>query len=779
MGLSFINWLLLGGITLVTVPIVLHLLMRRKPVPHAFPAMRFLQIKARETRRRLKLQHLLLLLVRVAAILLLALALARPVLRGSKWLAAGEGPVAVACVIDTAPRMQLREGNQTRLDVVSELAADLFAKLPRESMIAVVDTAGSGAAFSPSRAAARSRIDRLTAMSPVEGLPAAMADAARLLESSPLPHREVYVFTDLSRGGWERPIPPNWDDLHPSVNVFFIDVSAKNPQNFAVENLELSAEQVAVGSLVTVTAATRRIGPEATRSVAVELLAASGEFFRRGEKPVVWREGKTGQVQFELGGLEPGLHQGRVAIDGGDSLAADDAIDFTIEVGPSPRVLVATSEPIETTGFFFTEAVAPLPLVRAGRSDFTVTLIPFADLETESWDEFRGMVLLDPPALRPGTWALLRQWISQGGGLVVWLGPQAGSPNDFNSPASEAVLGGQLKRVWRNTDRNNYFAPAALDHPLLAAFRRVGDVVPWQDFPVFRHWEFLPTTADQQVQPEELVLPASPLVPYRNGLPAILEKPLGQGKVIVVTTPVSQAASDPDVWNLLATGFEPWPFVMLANEMLGHAVANQDFLNITAGEVASLRVGRRDLPTATVRTPLGDTFPVAVDQQRGTIAITATRQPGSYGVRSGGNVGGVTRGFSVSLPPAAIDFRRLRKAELSAALGTNHLIVDDIDSLVRDVTRERVGVELSGWVLLLAAFLLAIDWVLANRFYTSRLGADPEAGAAEIFAENLARTTEGVSNQIALLPPPVPPLPPVTSPPPLPADFGLPTEPQS
>jgi hypothetical protein len=778
MGLSFLNWLLLGGAALVAVPILLHLLMRRKPVPHAFPAMRFLQSKAQETRRRIKLQHLLLLLVRAALIFLMALAVARPVLRGGGWLATGEGPVAVACVIDTAPRMLLREGNRTRLDVVSELAADLFAELPRESQIAVLDTNGSGAAFSPSRAAASSRIDRLTTASAVGGLPTAMADAARLLESALLPQRELYVFTDLSRGGWEQPIPPDWEGLHPSISLFFVDVSAKNPQNFALENLELSAEQIAVGSPVTVTVTARRVGPEATRSVAIELLLASGEFLRRGEKPVVWREGEASLVQFELSGLEPGLHQGRVVIEGGDPLGADDAIDFTIEVGPSPRVLVAAPEPIETTALFFTEAVAPLSLVRAGRSDFTVTRVPFTDLETEAWDEFRGMVLLDPPAFRPGTWGLLRQWVSQGRGLVVWLGPQAGPPEEFNSPASEAVLGGQLKRVWRNADRSNYFAPTVFDHPVFAAFRRVADGVPWQDFPVFRHWEFQATAPDDQIS-AEVGLPASPLVSYRNGLPAVLEKPLGQGRVIVVTTPVSQPANDANVWNLLATGFEPWPFVMLANEMLRHAVASQDDLNITSGEVASLRTGRRDLPTVTVRTPLGDTFPAAVDQQRGAIAITATRQPGSYGVQSGGDVGGVVRGFSVSLPPAATDFRRLREAELTAALGPNHRLVTDVDSLVRDVARERVGVELSGWLLLLAACLLAIDWVLANRFYAPRSGADPEAGAAERFVESVAATNGDEAAQAAVLPPPVPPPPSPALPPPLPADFGLPKEPQS
>ena len=775
MGLSFLNVFLLGGMALIAVPLVLHLLMRRKPVPHAFPAMRFLLARAQEKKRRLNLQHVLLLLVRMGLLLLVANALARPVLRGSRWLTAGEGPVAVACVIDTSPRMLLREGNRTRLDVVSELATDLFATLPEKSMLAVVDTSGSGAAYSPSRAAAASRIKRLTAGPAASSLPEAMADAARLLESAPLTRRELYVFTDRSPGGWEQPVPADWDQAHPGISLLFVDVAAESPQNFALTDLHLSAEQIAVGRPMSVSVATRRVGPEATRSVAIELLTGRGDFMRRGEKPVVWREGETGQVRFDLNGLEPGLHQGRVVIDGGDAMVADDAIDFTVEVGPSPRVLVAAPEPIEATGLFFTEAVAPLPLVKAGRSDFTVTLVPLADLETESWAEFLGIVLLDPPALRPGTWGLLRQWVSQGGGLVVWLGPEAGSPEDFNSPASEAVLGGRLERVWRDADQTNYLAPTALDHPLLAAFRRVGDAVPWQDFPVFRHWEFQPTSPEQQPAGDP-ASPAIPVVTYRNGLPAVLEKSLGQGRVLVVTTPVSQAANDPNAWNLVATGFEPWPFVMLANEMLNHAVASQDDLNISSGQVASLRIGRRDLPTATVQTPLGDTFPVAVDQRRGTVKVTATRQPGNYGVRSGGDVGGVARGFSVSLPPSATDFRRLSDERLAAALGANHRIVADMQSLVRDVTRERVGVELSGWLLFLAALLLVIDWGVSNRFYAPRHGADPEIGAAVAFAESLDAGGEAAG----VTPPPVPP--PAAGPalpPPLPTDFSLPTEPQS
>ena len=166
MGLSFITPMLLGGAALVAVPLVLHLIMRRKPVPHEFPALRFLRERAVANRRRLQVSHLFLLLLRMAAVALLALALARPVLRGAGWLADGEGPVAAALVFDTAPRMALREANETRLERAAKLARVLLDKLPEGSKVAVLDTAGAPAAFSPSAAAAAARVERLAAAPP-------------------------------------------------------------------------------------------------------------------------------------------------------------------------------------------------------------------------------------------------------------------------------------------------------------------------------------------------------------------------------------------------------------------------------------------------------------------------------------------------------------------------------------------------------------------------------------------------------------------------------------
>ena len=749
MGVSFLTPALLGGAALVAVPILLHLATRRKPVPHDFPALRFLRERMVANRRRLRLNHLLLLLVRMAAIALVALALARPVLRGAGRLGDREAPVAAVFVFDTAPRMDLREANRTRLEQAAALARVLLGKLPGGSRVAVLDTAGGAAAFAPSAAAVAARIDRLATATPVQSLSAAIDDGLRLFATAELPRHELYVFTDCSRGAWEDAPALDLAASHPDTAVLFVDVAATAPQDFGIEAVDLSGDRVPAGTALGITARLRRAGPAEARGVAVELLGPDGRYARRGIKPVTFREAEAVQLDLDLPGLEPGTRQGRLVIDGADDLAADDAWAFTVDVGAPARVLVAAPAPAARTGLFLTQAIAPAVLAKSGQARFEARLIDAAALAATPWDDCRGIVLVDPPPLPEATWEALAGWVGGGRGLVVWLGPRAVSAEAFNTAASRRVLGGGIVRTWRTADGGNFLAPAALDHPILAAFRRVGDAVPWQDFPVTRHWEF--AAAEGEGGPD--ATPAAVVAAYRNGLPAVLERRLGRGTVVVITTPVSQPAGDRDAWNTLATGFEPWPFVMLANETLLHAIDVADDRNVVAGRPAVLHLDRRDVNAAFVRTPAGDDFPAAIDQKRGTITVTATQLPGNYAVRLGGGEGVVAQGFSANLDPAATDFRRLPRERLAELLGPGQRLARTEAELVRDVNLERVGSELFGWTILLVAAAVAGDWILANRFYAPR-EIDAAARPAAEFAAADAAPAAGAG------PPPVPPAPP-------------------
>lgn len=708
MAVSFLTPMLLAGTALVSVPVLLHLLMRQKPVKQEFPAIQFLKKRIVSNRRSLRINHLLLLLARIAAIVLLAFAMARPVVRNVAWLADVKEPVAAVLVFDTAPRMELLEANKTRLEQAVALAEDLFEKLSPSSEIGIIDTAGNHITFSASVSAARKKVKQLTVASPVNSLSTSISEGLQLLKTSERARKELYIFTDCSRGALSSMKPFTNENESENVSILWIDVGAVSIANCAIDSVALSSDQLAVGTSLVITVATTRTGPPVTRGLAVEVLDENGAYVRRAEKPFIWKADSSGQVNFEITGLAPGTRQGRVIILGNDDLPADDVRSFTLDVGAPSKVIIAAPSPVNRTGVFMAQAIAPVALERAGRSRFDAELVDIGSLNAVSWDDTEVIVLVDPPPLPDRMWQQLSEWVAGGKGLIVWLGPQAAEPKRFNSEGSENLLGGRLVRVWRSPDDSNYISPSSLDHPVLEPFRRVSDTVPWQDFPVERHWEF---------RPNEEGHTATRVVSYRNGLPAVLENRFEEGTVLVVTTSISQAADDPSAWNSLATGFEPWPFVILANEVVLYSMGNQDNRNITSGEPAIIHVTRRDVHSVFVRTPVGDEIPIAVDPKQRVITVSDTGVTGNYAVRSGGGVGGFRRGFSVNLSPSATDFRRLNPEQLSAVLGKDNKLAKSKEDLVRDVELGRIGAEFFGWFILLASCAMLIDWVLANRFY--------------------------------------------------------------
>src|SRR5438132_11919139 len=115
--MTFVHPLLLGGLLLVGVPVLIHLIMRQKPKRLPFPAFRFRLAKHRTNQTRLRLRHLLLLLLRMAVIAALCLALVRPALTGGVLSPFNDGrPVNAVLLIDTSYSMEYALAGKSRLD---------------------------------------------------------------------------------------------------------------------------------------------------------------------------------------------------------------------------------------------------------------------------------------------------------------------------------------------------------------------------------------------------------------------------------------------------------------------------------------------------------------------------------------------------------------------------------------------------------------------------------------------------------------------------------------
>lgn len=126
--MSFANPLLLiAGLLAVALPIVIHILFRRRRRPVRWAAMRFLIEAYRKQRRRTRLEQFLLLLCRCLIVALLAVALGRPLLGGGAGDAQGARTLYV--LLDNSIASGAVDGGDAEFEGVRRRAVEAVREL--------------------------------------------------------------------------------------------------------------------------------------------------------------------------------------------------------------------------------------------------------------------------------------------------------------------------------------------------------------------------------------------------------------------------------------------------------------------------------------------------------------------------------------------------------------------------------------------------------------------------------------------------------------------------
>jgi hypothetical protein len=206
---------------------------------------------------------------------------------------------------------------------------------------------------------------------------------------------------------------------------------------------------------------------------------------------------------------------------------------------------------------------------------------------------------------------------------------------------------------------------------------------------------------------------------FSNGEPALLERQWGEGTVLVMTTPVTDPArpAGRSAWNELPTSEEPWPYVVLVNEMVLYLVgAGENPLNYFTGETAELANDpAQDPERYQLFTPLEEPQDVLV--RDGLLTVRFTERVGAYRLK-GYRGGPVVRGFAVNLPAAETRLGRIDETDLDALLGSqSYQLARSREDIVREVGETRVGREFYPYLMVILVLVLGLEQLLANRFY--------------------------------------------------------------
>ena len=274
MNLGFsIPWML-AGLAAALIPLVVHLLRRRPPLPTRFPALVLLLGPERRRARRRRLREWLLLATRMSLLAAVALALAGPycVKQVDVPPAAGRQQAAVI-LVDDSLSMRYRRDGSSLFEAAKRRAEALLGVLPPGAPVGLLSVTGQGTQVRE-LSLDRSRLRRaLRRLSPTwrrgDGADA-VARALRLLESADgQDPRAIYLITDLTRQG----LRPAALSLPAAVTLQVLDVAEQTLDNAAVVEATLRPAAPGRERLLRLRVGVRN-ARAASRDLAVRLTAA-------------------------------------------------------------------------------------------------------------------------------------------------------------------------------------------------------------------------------------------------------------------------------------------------------------------------------------------------------------------------------------------------------------------------------------------------------------------------------------------------------------------------
>lgn len=648
MSVSFAHPWLAWGALLALLPILIHLLQRRRPRPHPFAALELVLRSQRENVRRIRLKRLLLLLARTALLLFVPLAIARPQFAAPAAASAtAEGPAAIAIVLDAS--LSMRWGGGSVFENARKDARRVLADRLAEEPVTVVVCDGRPREIEPpsfDRGRARRTIDEAEAGYLEADLTACVQAAAQALAESPLPAKRIFVATDLAASGWRLDAPPptvrtEEGEVQPEVVVLDAARGEAMP-NLAITELrvEPAPELGARGRAITFTV--QNFGDEEVRDRVAELFVGE-ELVAKTFVDVPAGGAATKRLlhRFPTGGI----YVGAVRLSP-DALPEDDERTFVAHVPRDLRVLVANGAPSPVRyrdEAFFVETA----LRSGGASPIEARTVDADHLARQPLDPFDALLLLNVRAPDRALAERIADFVRGGGGLFFALGDQV------DADAYNEVFGDLLplplhvpKTVGKEGSEEGgaLFSTFDFDHPILGIFSG----------PALEGLSTVRTRRYFLLRPGE---GARVLATFDDGAPALVEKEIGSGRVMLFASTVDRDWSD---WAIQPSFL---PAMRQMTSYLARTLDERRAASVVLGERVDLAWSDEAPPTA-ILDPEGRELEHAVAE--GGVQLVAER-PGIHRARVGD--GATQPFFTAHVSPRESDTRRLERSELQALLG--------------------------------------------------------------------------------------------------------------
>lgn len=754
-------WFFWAGLAAVSIPIIIHLLNRRRFKVVRWAAMEYLLQAMRKNRRRLKFEQWLLLAVRCLLMLLIGLALARPLGCESNSLASlvGQRNGLHVFVIDNSYSMAFeaeRPGAKTHLDQAKLMAKGMMGRLIRGGESVVVITAAQPATAviakpTYSLDACYAAIDGIEQSYGSTDLAGAMGKAIEVARAeTKQPNKTLYLLTDGTRSAFEGAQAEAIKNAARDVAGAFGDAS-----HFHLFNLGRQGQwnQALVDLKPT--------SPLITTKFSADFAATPRGYGNVADAILQWQVDEkdvAGNAALKPDAATPpsllsnramkegGPHVVSATLVGDDRLKVDNGRYRVVNVSSEIPVLIVDGER-STQGLggasaFLEQALAPQKLAAEGgatktNSPFAPRVISDQDLgEREVLSQWRAVLFTNVSRVPENVADQLEAYVEQGGVVGWFMGPKVDG-DEYN----RVLLGGKRKLLPGKL-AEKLSATAVSKDAFLFDFKPEGDLSTYLAVfkgeansglgtaRVFQYWRLAvsdPTTERVlnylpagQSQGAPTSGPASKDAVATED-PAITVHTVGKGRVIFFST---TANAD---W----TSFPAKPaYLTLMQELLGGTISSGDaWMNVSVGDplVVPGSIGMTAAPTLTDGAKR-DVPVQAITNAAGEQVYQSQplRRPGVYRLSTGSQVYPI----AVNVPADEADVRTLPEAALRKALGdvefTAHEDQAPAESASLNANRDL------GWsVMLLVLALAGFECFMAMRFgHYRRAGRSASAPVA-------------------------------------------------
>jgi len=466
-GLTFLNALFGAALAAVALPIVIHLLNRRRSRREKFSTLEHLAEVSRRQRRRIEVRQWLLLALRCLAVLLVVLAMMRPALRSIAG--GGTGSTTAVIVLDTSFSMAAADAESSRLEAARARLDDVLALLGRGDRVQLLlpTTPPTEVFDAPIEDPGRVRgvAERLEVAYQAADHRGALARALEVVEASPNLNREIYVLSDFQARdlGDDPPFP----EIPEDVRVYLVPVAERDLPNVSVAAASYVKASVSGGSAGAVRVSVANHSDGELQAYPIRVFA--------GDQPV-----GEGAIRVPVGEVATTdlVLANPSAVDGAlqvrlpeDALAIDDEAWVSPDQEPSIRVLVVHGGEATTREREPYLRIALDPPGEAGERLFTVEEVPLRDLAVQTDLDHDVIILNNVERLSDGVASRLKLAHRDGAGLLFILGDRV-DLRYYNTHVFDDLVPVTLRDRASVEDGGFYtLRPEVTGHPVFEGFR--------------------------------------------------------------------------------------------------------------------------------------------------------------------------------------------------------------------------------------------------------------------------------------------------------------------